>query len=217
MRRTYYVNGAEQPWSAASQTWLADNLPFLVRRSGVSAVERVSQIAEAKGVSAVLDEIRLLTSDAVRGQYFRALLATGSLDAAEADATLRLAADDVDSSLELGSILRTAVTVDLQDTYAFFSAARRISSSAETSGLLERVLEQSELSPARQVDLLAVAAAIESDAARADVLDAFITRHPHVVDPVRAALLAALQTVDSRVERERLRERVRTATTGTVY
>ena len=74
VNRKYFVNNSEEPWNEESGRWFADELPFLVRRSGVSADERVRQIAEAKGVNAVLDEIRLLYTDSVRGRYFRAYL-----------------------------------------------------------------------------------------------------------------------------------------------
>ena len=79
VKRRYYVNNSEQPWTEESGRWFADQLPFLVRRSGVSADERVRQIAEVKGVKAVLDEIKLLYTDSVRGRYFRALFETTRL------------------------------------------------------------------------------------------------------------------------------------------
>jgi hypothetical protein len=208
VNRKYFVNNSEAPWTEESGRWFADELPFLVRRSGVSADERVRQIAEAKGVSAVLDEIRLLYTDSVRGRYFRALFETNRLDSADANRAFTLAADLISSSAELGSTLDAALTAGLQDTDGFFHAATRISSSAEKSRLLTDVLEKSELSPARQVDFLAAAATIESNAACAGVLDAFITRYQLVEEPIRTGFLVALKTVDSNAERRRLLERV---------
>ena len=208
VNRKYVVNNSEEPWTEESGRWLADKLPFLVRRSGVSAVERVKQIAEAKGVNAVLDEIRLLDTDYVRGQYFRPLFETSRLDAADVNAAFRLASELISSSFELGRTLDAALTAGLQDNDGFFYAATRISSSAEKSRLLTEVLEKAELSPARQVDFLSAAATIESNAACAGVLDAFITRYQLVEEPVRTAFLVALKTVDSNFERGRLLERV---------
>jgi beta-lactamase regulating signal transducer with metallopeptidase domain len=208
VNRKYFVNNSEEPLTEESGRWLADELPFLVRRSGVSADERVKQIAEAKGVNAVLDEIRLLYTDSVRGRYFRALFETSRLEAADVNAAFRLASDLISSSSELGRTLDAALTAGLQDNDGFFYAATRISSSAEKSRLLTEVLEKSELSPARQVDFLSAAATIESNAACAGVLDAFITRYQLAEEPIRTAFLLALKTVDSNFERGRLLERV---------
>jgi beta-lactamase regulating signal transducer with metallopeptidase domain len=208
VNRKYFVNNSEEPWTEESGRWLADELPFLVRRSGVSADERVKQITEAKGVNAVLDEIRLLYTDSVRGRYFRALFATSRLDAADVNAAFRLASDLISSSAELGRTLDAALTAGLQDNDGFFYAATRISSSAEKSRLLTEVLEKSALSPARQVDFLSAAATIESNAACAGVLDAFITRYQLAEEPIRTAFLVALKAVDSNFERGRLLERV---------
>ena len=122
VNRKYFVNDSEQPWNEESVRWFADELPFLVRRSGVSADERVRQIAEAKGVNAVLDEIRLLYTDSVRGLYFRALFETRRMGAADVNVAFRLAADLISSSFELARTLDTALTAGLQDTDGFFYA-----------------------------------------------------------------------------------------------
>jgi beta-lactamase regulating signal transducer with metallopeptidase domain len=212
VKRTYYVNNAEQPWTEESGRWFAEQLPFLVRRSGVSADERVRQIADVKGVKAVLDEIKLLYTDSVRGRYFRALFETTRLDAADVNAAFKLAADLISSSFELGRTLDAALTAGLQDTDGFFYAASQISSSAEKGRLLGEVLEKSALSPARQVDFLTATATIESNAACADVLDAFITRYRLADESVRTAFLTALNAVDSNAERGRLLEKVATDT-----
>jgi beta-lactamase regulating signal transducer with metallopeptidase domain len=208
VNRKYYVNDVEQPWSAETDRWLADELPYLVRRSGVSAAERVRQLRQAKGIEGVLDEIRLLYTDSVRGLYFRALFETGPADVSDLDAAFRLAGDSISSSLELGRTLQAGLRAGLHNNDAFFHAASRIASSAEKSRLLMETLAKSDLPPDRQVDFLRVAATIESNAQCANVLNAFATRYPVTDEPVRTAFLAAFKTVDSRYERGRLLERV---------
>ena len=208
LRRKYYVNGSERPWTDESARWLSDELAFLVRRSGVSANERVRQVLAAKGVTGVLDEIRLLYTDSVRGLYFRALFETGGLAPVDLDAAFRLAGDLIDSSAELSQSLQAAIAAGLHDSDGFFYAASRVSSSMEKSRLLTALLGGSELSAARQVDFLATAATIESNAACAAVLDGFATRY-HLADKrVRSAFLEALKTVDSNFERDRLLEKI---------
>ena len=159
-------------------------------------------------MKAVLDEIELLYTDSVRGRYFRALFQTTRLDAPDVNAAFRLAPDLISSSAELRGTLDAALTAGLQDTDGFFYAAGHISSSAEKGRLLKDVLEKSALSPARQVDFLTATATIESNAACADVLDAFTTRYRLAEEPVRTAFLTALNSVDSNSERGRLLEKV---------
>ena len=210
--RKYYINDSERPWTEESRAWFAEELPFLVRRSGVSANGRVRQIAEAKGVDGVLGEIRLLYTDSVRGRYFRALFETTLLNRAEATAAFTLAADLINSSLELGRVLDAALAAGLEGNEGFFPAVSAISSSAEKGRLLADVLKKATLTPVKQVSFLASAATIESNAGCAAVLDAFATRYQVAEGPVRNAFLAALETVDSNFERDRLRERLVTDT-----
>jgi hypothetical protein len=60
LTRKSYVDSSEQPWTDEARRWLADNLPFFVRRSGVAAQERVRQLVVTQGVDGALGEIRLL-------------------------------------------------------------------------------------------------------------------------------------------------------------
>jgi beta-lactamase regulating signal transducer with metallopeptidase domain len=207
--RTYYVDGSEQPWNDDARMWLAAELPFLVRRSGVAANERVQQIIATGGVSGVISEIKLLHTDSVRGRYFRALFGTVRLDAAETDSALSLAGNLISSSSELGDTLRAALTIhSLDDGNTFFRTVERISSSAEKRRVLMAVFDQSNLSLVAQRALLRAAASIESNAECANVLDAFASRYPITDEATRESFLAALETVDSTHERNRLLTKV---------
>ena len=70
----YYVAGLSRPYDDEARRWLASELSTtLVRRMGLGAESRTRQILAAGGVPAVLDEIRRLEADHVRGRYFREL------------------------------------------------------------------------------------------------------------------------------------------------
>jgi beta-lactamase regulating signal transducer with metallopeptidase domain len=207
--RTYYVDGSEQPWNDDARLWLAAELPFLVRRSGVAANEQVQQIIATRGVSGVISEIKLLHTDSVRGRYFRALFGTVRLDVAETDSALSLAGNLISSSSELGETLRAALTTHpLDDGNTFFGTVERISSSVEKRRVLMAVLDQSNLSLVVQRGLLKAAASIESNAECANVLDAFVSRYPITDEATRESFLAALETVDSTHERNRVLTKV---------
>ena len=108
--RRYFVDGGEQPWTDEARLWLAAELPFFVRRSGVAATQRVAQIIDTHGVVGALSEIGLLYTDSVRGLYFRALFETQRLDTTETRSALALAGDIISSSAELSATLRTVLT-----------------------------------------------------------------------------------------------------------
>jgi hypothetical protein len=203
--RVYYVDGSERPWNDDARLWLAAELPFLVRRSGVAANERVQHILATRGLSGALNEIKLLQTDSVRGRYFRALFGTGRLDAGDMNPALNLAGRLLNSSAELSEILRAALAAGrLEESDAFFETVERISSSAEQRRVLMAVLDQPNLTLLVQRGFLKAAATIESNAECADVLDEFASRYPITDQTIRESFLAALETVDSTHERNRV-------------
>lgn len=207
--RRYFVDGAERPWDDEARTWLAAELPFFVRRSGLAANDRVSQIITTRGVSGVLSEIQLLYTDSVRGRYFRALFGARRLNAQELDSALTLAGQLISSSVELSETLRALLTTGpLENGNAFFGAVGHISSSAEKRRVLMALLDQPGLSRPLQRGLLRAAGDIESNAACANVLYEFATRYSVSDQGTREAFLAALETVDSQAERNRVLARV---------
>jgi beta-lactamase regulating signal transducer with metallopeptidase domain len=207
--RAYFVDGSERPWNDDARLWLAAELPFLVRRSGVAANERVQHILATRGVSGALSDIKLLQTDSVRGRYFRALFEAVRLDARDMNAALSLAGSLINSSSELSEILRAALAASrLEDGDAFFDTVERISSSAEQRRVLMAVLDQPNLTLLLQRGLLKAAASIESNAECANVLDAFVSRYPITDQTTRESFLAALENVDSTHERNRVLARV---------
>jgi hypothetical protein len=207
--RAYYVDGSERPWNDDARLWLAAELPFLVRRSGVAAKERVQQILATRGVPGALSEIKLLHTDSVRGLYLRALFGTVRLDAGAMNAALSLAGSVINSSSELSEVLRAELAArPLEDSDAFFDTVERISSSAEKRRVLMAVLDQPNLTLLLQRGLLKAAASIESNAECANVLDAFASRYPITDQTTRESFMAALDTVDSTQERNRVLTKV---------
>jgi beta-lactamase regulating signal transducer with metallopeptidase domain len=205
IRRAYYVDGSERPWNDDARQWLAAELPFLVRRSGVAVRERVQQILATRGVTGALGEIKLLHTDSVRGLYFRGLFGTVRLGAGDMNAALSLAGNLITSSSELSETLGAALTAGgLDGGDAFFETVERISSSAEKRRVLIAVLNQPNLALPLRRRLLRAAASIESNAECADVLDAFASRYPVADQVTRESFLAALETVDSTQERNRI-------------
>jgi hypothetical protein len=125
------------------------------------------------------------------------------------NAALSLAGSLINSSSELSDILRAALAAGrLEDGDAFFDTVERISSSAEKRRVLMAVLDQPNLTLLLQRGLLKAAASIESNAECANMLDAFASRYPITDQTTRESFLAALETVDSTHERNRVLTKV---------
>ena len=80
----------------------------------------------------------------------------------------------------------------------------------EQRRVLMTLLQSRPLNAKAQRQLLSAARAIESNAECAAVLNAFLDRYEPADPEIRAALLAALETVASNAERRRLRARLAT-------
>jgi beta-lactamase regulating signal transducer with metallopeptidase domain len=202
--RRYFAAGIEQPWTADVEAWLAQDLPFLVRRSGVGATERVRRLVEVRGPSAALDEIRRLYTDSIRGLYFRALLDTVKGQPRDAAAALALAGGSIESSAELGHVLEHAIAAGTSDSSAFFTAVSRITSSAEKGKVLGVALRQVPLAGSRQVDFLKSAATIESNAECEMVLRRFAEKYAPFTSATRDAFVAAVASIESDSARSRV-------------
>jgi beta-lactamase regulating signal transducer with metallopeptidase domain len=208
VHRRYVVDGSERPWNDEGAAWLADNLPFLVRRSGIAAEARVRQIAAARGVDGVLDEVERLSSDSVRGTYLRALLVTTPMEASSSSAALTVAGDRISSSAELAQTLRAAVAAHVPAGDGFFHALSRIDSSMEKRGVLVALLEARALDPESQRRLLAATRGIESAGERAAVLNAYLDHCRPALPEVRDAFLRSVETIESSAEQAPLRARL---------
>src|ERR1700730_16512067 len=63
LRRTYYLNGDVHPLDQEARNWLAKIVLNAVRQSGIDADKRVQTIMHQRGLTGVLDEIALISSD----------------------------------------------------------------------------------------------------------------------------------------------------------
>jgi hypothetical protein len=76
----YFVGGASRGWTDEGRTFLATELPPIVRRSGIGAESRVKNIFAKKGAAGVLEEIDRIDADYGRRLYLVALVDVARLD-----------------------------------------------------------------------------------------------------------------------------------------
>ena len=131
LTRTYYVGGVSRGWTDEGRKFLAEQLPPLVRRSGLGADSRVKSILEKKGVPGVLAEIDLLGGDYARRLYFTALLDQSHFDTASIQPILQAIArrmtSDYDRRVTLEKVAH-AVKLDRKGVDAYVRALETMKS-----------------------------------------------------------------------------------------
>ena len=201
----YYVAGLSRPYDDDARRWLASELSTtLVRRLGLGAESRTRQILAADGVPGVLDEIRRLDGDHVRGRYFRELFRARPLDSASLTRTLALAASLIGSDFELSQTLRVAApgaALETSTVQAYVDAANDIHSDFERRRALVALLQVGGAAAGTGDLVLRSAARMGSDFEKGIVLRSALET-PTLDHP--DALLPALRTMRSDFEKRRV-------------
>ena len=173
LRRTYYLNGNAHPLDREALNWLAKIVLNAVRQSGIDADKRVQTIMRQRGVSGVLDEIRLISSDYAKGIYFKALIKNENLNAAALQTVLREAARQISSDYEQAQLLigvAAVLTGREAALPAFFEATATIKSDYEHKRVLTALLKDSPPSHEVLVQTAKSATRMSSDYEKANVL-----------------------------------------------
>src|SRR6266850_4272958 len=105
LQRIYYLNGEARPLDESARTWLAKIVLQAVRQGAIDADKRVQTILRQRGVSGVLDEIKLISGDYAKRRYFDALIKNGNLNAAQLQNVLQEATRQISSDYEQAQLL----------------------------------------------------------------------------------------------------------------
>lgn len=173
LTHAYYVAGLSRPWDESARRWLSNELPVLVRRSGLGAESRVRSILDKKGVSGVLEEIALLGGDYARRLYFVALVEAAHLDATGVQPVLLQVGQRMTSDYERGQVLRhvaSQVKLDERAASAYVQAVGTMKSDYERRRALSTLLATRPLPPGVSDLALRSAADMRSDYDRGEVL-----------------------------------------------
>jgi uncharacterized protein YeeX (DUF496 family) len=173
LQRIYYLNGEARPLDENARNWLANMVLQAVRQGAIDADKRVQTILRQRGVSGVLDEIKLISGDFAKRRYFDALIKNGNLTATALQDVLREAARQITSDYEQAQLLigaAAALTGKEAAAPAFFEAIGTIKSDYEHKRVLTALLKQSNPSRELLVQVATSAAGISSDYEKASVL-----------------------------------------------
>jgi beta-lactamase regulating signal transducer with metallopeptidase domain len=206
IRRRYWEGWSEKPFEPAGRLWLAQELPRIIRRTGIGAPARVARILKAKGTPGVLAEIGLIEGSWGKRLYFTELLKATTLDAQTARQVLAQAGREIDSDYELATFLMFAsdrLPADDAMRAAFFEASKTINSDFEMRRLFSHIVEKGAQSPSTLAMMLDTSTAIDSDFEEATLLIA-IAKQQALDNRTREPFFRALATVSSDFEHKRV-------------
>lgn len=173
LRRVYLVNGNPAPWDDAARVWFADFLLALDRQTGFAVEVRFPALLQ-QGVGAVFGEIDQLSSDYVRGIWYRKLFTAASLSPMEVRRAARGAGTTMESDYELGRVLAALAAkyslagAEVRD--AFIEAAGTLESDYERAQLLMVVITKGPVTPDAGRTIVKLAGGMSSDYEKARVL-----------------------------------------------
>jgi hypothetical protein len=187
LRRTYIVNGNPAPYDDAARAWFSGFLIDLDRNTGFAVEARFPALLK-QGVSAVLDEIDHLSSDYVRGLYYRKLFTSAKLSVSDVRRAARTAGTTMDSDYELGRVLAALAEqyslADAEVRTAFIDAAGTLQSDYERAQLLLVVIAKGAVTPEAGRTIVKLASGMSSDYEKSRVLMAL--GESRLVDPKTA-------------------------------
>ncbi|HET9369165.1 MAG TPA: M56 family metallopeptidase [Vicinamibacterales bacterium] len=198
LTRTYRVDGRDQAWDAAAQAWFADLLIEVDRLTAVGVDHRFPRLFQQGGVQAVLAETALMPSDYARSRYYEKLLDAARLTPAERRAVVEQSARMTKSDYYATELLKRVVAQgrleDPQERAAVIDMIERMKSDYYRHVVINEL--GGTLSSDQLTALLKVAAAIDSDYYRSEVLKRLLTSGT-LTSEQQAIALGALGGMDS--------------------
>lgn len=200
---SYRRDGDERPFDAAARTWLADSMLVAYRRGGLDAEPRARGLLD-RGVDALLDEVRRISSDEVARKYLEVTL-DADLASSQRVAVLESAGEALRGDHEQSNLLRRvpATWLDAPEvTAAFARAASTIDGDYALRRALSPVLVEAD-DPSILDALTSVAAEkIAGDYEAAELLVDWTLRGS-VVEPLPEGALRLLATLAGDYEQRR--------------
>jgi hypothetical protein len=205
LTRTYYVAGISRGWDDEARRMLAEQLPALVRRSGLGAESRVKSILEKRGVNGVLNEITLVGSDYGRRLYMVALIDNATLDANAVQALLSQVGERMTSDYDRRQVLQRLVSrvrLDQRGAAAFVAAMASMRSDYDRRLALTALLNANG-QMAGADDIYGAIVQMRSSYDKRQVLSELLNR-PTLSTEMKQAILRAARGVGSDYDRSQV-------------
>ncbi len=198
--RQYFVNGQRTAWSPEAQTWLANVLLAVERRTAFAAATRVPQIFESRGARGLLEEVSLMPSDYAKAAYLSVLLKNGiNLDALTLTRIVQQSTREMTSDYYLAEVFTKVASQKYADETtwrAFADAAGGMKSDYYKAQVIGKVLSRPQLDAPTIATLLKATTTINSDYYQAETLKQLSKRNA-VTPETRRYYLEALSKIKS--------------------
>ena len=198
LTRLYRVDGRERPFDGEGVTWFGQFLITLDRRTAVGVDTRLPQLLRQGGVSAVLKETALMSSDYPRSRYYQKLIASRQLNDGERAQVLKQAAAMTKSDHYASELLAEVGKSGFQNSEvraAALAMLDRMDSDHYRSTAVATVVGEGRPTPADMDVLVRTVERIKSDHYKLEVLNRIV--NGPLQPQHRASLARAARTVDS--------------------
>jgi beta-lactamase regulating signal transducer with metallopeptidase domain len=198
----FRLNGADAPFDAAAQRWLAGLLPDILAEASINVEPRVARWRGEGGTEIVLRHIAALKSSSAKRNHYDALLAQ-RLPAAELQQVVVQAGKDVPSSSDLRAVLSKAAEQSRTGGVAGSSletAIGAVASSSDRTAVLEAFGQTDDRG--QLLAVMRVAATIPASTDKANLLSALAPRYLGRNDAaLREAFFKTLVTIPASTDR----------------
>jgi beta-lactamase regulating signal transducer with metallopeptidase domain len=202
----FRLNGANAPFDADAQRWLAGILPEILAEASIDVEPRVARWRAEGGTDAVLRHIAALRSSSAKRSHYEVLLAE-HLPAAELQQVVVQAGGDVASSSDLRAVLSRAATQSRTGVAgsALETSIAKVASSTDRAAVLEAFGQTDDRD--QLLAVMRVAATVPSSTDKANLVSALLPRYLGRNDAaLRDAFFRTLLTIPSSTDKANVLE-----------
>ena len=200
---TYRIDGKKISFDASAEQWFANQIPRILRETGVDYKQRAQRIYQNDGFEGIRQEIALIDNDTVKRDYLAFSMNSLLLSDDQRLQTIALA-NTIESDHELLQLLQEFLDSSLSEAAVLqlFDVSKSIQSDYELGTLLETInfdrLHNAELQKA----FFDISQLIQSDYELSQV---FIkqAKNMNLFDEALAASLSALSSIQSDFEMQK--------------
>ena len=198
----FRLDGADAPFDAAAQRWLAGLLPQILAEASINVEPRVARWRAEGGTDAVLRHVAALRSSSAKRSHYEVLLAQPLL-AAELQRVVVQAGKEVASSSDLRAVLSKAAAQSRTGGIAgsaLESSIAKVASSTDRTAVLEAFGQTDDRD--QLLAVMRVAATIPASTDKANLLSALAPRYLGRNDAaLREAFFKTLVTIPASTDR----------------
>jgi hypothetical protein len=200
----YQVAGRSAHYDAAAQAWFSEQIPRILRETGINANTRVTRLYNSVGTHGLFTEINKIDNDNIKGIYLAHTFNSITLNESETNTAIKLASS-IESDYEFVNLIQTIIDKPLsnQNFIEVLALSNNIQSDFQLASLLKRFSKDALNNELVQVAFFEVSQSIQSDYELSELFSAQ-AENMYITDTSLQSLLQALRTIQSDYEMRRV-------------